>query len=249
MHQLGTRYVKGLRVSSLFLSLLLTACDEPIIYNELRYADITGEIWEGHNPNKIHIQCGKDCTTLSFEKKWLGLLPFTSAVPKEAQILIQQQKRLIQRFLRHQNKGAVIYVAPCDTGFIQNTENKKLARWVANQVSKAGYTPWISRAVIPQAQNSPLFCVNLVKGSLSIIPPNCPNLRVKDSVYHIASDFGCSTNHNFATMINPWDYLAPPGERSAVPDARITHGNMDYNEGKVAKIFIPKPNKTNADNN
>lgn len=250
MHGLGISLPKGLQLSvPLFLTLFLAACDEPIVYNELRYADITGEIWDGHNPNRIRIRCGKDCTTLAFAKKWIPWTPALSPIPNDFKVFAQQQKQGIHRFLRKQSRNTTVYIAPCDTGPIQSTENKKLARWVANEVTKAGYVAWITKPVIPLAQPHPLFCVNLLRGSLATIAPSCPNMRIKDSVYRVGSDFGCSTRRNLAAMINPWDYLVPPGERSTAPAARMNHGNMDYNDGKVAKIFIPRPYRTNADYN
>lgn len=221
----------------------LTACSEPIVYNQLRYGDITGEIWDGYNANKIRIRCGEECKTLQFHQV---VLP---ANRKSLQSKLHQQKRLIRQFLRQHDRRKLVYVAPCDTWPIQTRENRQLARWVANEVSNAGYSVWITKPVVPYPKNAQVLCVNLLRGTLGIIAPSCPNLRVKDSVYRMASDFGCSSNHNLASMINnPWDLLAPPGERGPVPSSRIVHGNMNYNKGVAAKLMLDRSDRTNADN-
>lgn len=233
--------VLGLAVAA-FIIFFLTACNEPIVYNQLRYGDMTGEIWDGYNPNKIRIRCGKECKTLQFQKI---VLPANSKYPVAK---LQLQKKLIHQFLRQHDRRKLVYVAPCATWPIQTRENRQLTRWVANEVSKAGYSVWITKPVVPYAKNTQVLCVNLLRGSLGIIAPNCPNLRVKDSVYRISSDFGCSTNRNLATMINnPWDLLAPPGERGPVLASRLARGNMDYNNGVKAKFMQDRPDRTNAD--
>ena len=246
MKQLGKRFPGKLGVgSTAFFMFFLSACNEPIVYNQLRYGDMTGEIWDGHNANKIRIRCGKDCSTLSFQQI---LLPVSPKATAKLKFDGQQQRKIIRHFLSRQDKRRLVYVAPCDTWPVESKENRKLARWVANEVTKAGYSVWLTQPVVPYAKNPQVLCVNLLRGQLAVIPPDCPNLRVPDSVYRVSSDFGCSSNRSLATMIsNPWDLLAPPGERGPVRASRITHGNMNYNNGVVAKVMLDTVDKTNAD--
>lgn len=210
------------------VSFILTSCNEPILWNDIIHGDIMGEVWTGHNANKIRIACTKGCLMLSKTDPTLTLS--------------HHQQYQIRQFLKQQSKHKPVLIAPCDHGLTPPLTDLPLTRLVFKTIQRLGYSATVVRPVVPY-KKAPCTCVNLLRGHLKIIPPVCPNLQSADSVYHIGSDFGCSDARNFSLMIaNPWDLIAQSGD-TASPATRISRGNMNYNDGVHSTLKVETEDK------
>ena len=213
----------------LLCAVLISCTNEPILYNQLMYGDITGEIDTGHRANRIRLKCEKQCQTILFSPVNL---------PTSRYVLTKKQKAQIDFFLKKQRKHETVYIAACDGIPIPARNDRWLLSLVSHQVRSQGYKVWITQPVFPSLPYSPRpQCVQLLRGHLGVIVPSCPNLNVLDSVYQISSNSGCAQARALASMItDPWDLIRAGDEEGAVSAARLIKGNKNHNEGKKVEF-------------
>lgn len=210
----------------IILCMMLNACtDEPIIYDQLMFGDMSGDISRGHQSNPIRLHCGAHCSTIPWE-------PINSSASKDT--LTKKQHALVRSFLKKQNHHQTVYIAPCDGAPLPAPGNKEFASLIARVIHEQGYKVWITQPLFSAHLYLPRpVCVNLVRRPIVIMVPECPNLNVLDTVYHSYSDFGCAQSRALASMItDPWDLIIAPDEEGPSASARIIRANQRYNEGK-----------------
>jgi type IV pilus biogenesis protein CpaD/CtpE len=224
----------------ILLCMMLNACtDEPIVYDQLRYGDMTGDIRTGHQSNPIRLRCGTQCRTIPWE-------PINFSAAKNT--LTKKQAALIRSFLKQQNHHQTVYIAPCDGIPLPAHGTKRFASLIAQNIQAQGYTVWITQPVFSAKPYYPKpLCANLVRKPITPLIPQCPNLHVLDSVYHSASDFGCTQARALASMISdPWDLIVAPDQEGPTASARVLLANQRYNEGKRVQFKSNTSNGTLA---
>ncbi len=181
------------------------------------------EVWTGEDKNPIQVVCGKSCKTILFR-------------PDSAR-LSSEERYQINQFVYQAHRRQRIFVSPCVTNDALPELNEARINIVMQQIKNLGYTPIKLKPTMP-ADLTTKRCINLVKGKLSLYVQNCPNTTVPPSTNTIGSDFGCTSNYNFAQMvINPWNLLALPGDNGTEGD-RVAIGIKNYREGKLSKLDV-----------
>lgn len=214
----------------------LSGC-EPILWNDLVYGDITGEIWTSRDAHPIRMACTKDCRTIA-----LGPARFNKN-QNQSKNLSQAEQQIIHSFLRHYPRQERVYLAPCEGPYAKDPEVFEEIQKIGRAIAELGYPVAITRPVFSATKKTNNRCVNLLKGRLILIPPQCPNTKRRSSIYRMNSDFSCSSAHNLAVMMdNPWDLIRASGDVST-PATSIAHANLDYNSNVQKNMALAELKK------
>jgi len=181
----------------------------------------TAEVWTGRNQNPIQVVCGSSCKTIYFKGR--------------SAYLSSEERYRINEFVYQSKRHQVIFISLCNTNYPNLELNTYRLKVIEKQVKNLGFTPVLLKPTLP-ADLVSRNCANLVRGKLKLYVQRCPNNTVTPSVVSVGTNFGCTTNYNFAQMvINPWNLLARPGDNGTEGD-RVALGIQNYRTAKAVDL-------------